>query len=237
MRKVDVCLSPDLIDSFDLTGKIVVVVDILRATSCMVTAIAHGIKGIIPVASVEECKTYQSQGMICAAERGGAQVEGFELGNSPFSYMSEELKGKTIAVTTTNGTLAISKSLEAAEIIIGAFLNLSKVSSYLQSQDRDVVIHCAGWKGKVNMEDSLFAGGLVSKLSATHEMGCDAPHMVKEYYKSVKDDLFEVVKNSSHAKRLSKMGITKDIKFCVELDQYNVIPVLQENTLVKMVLN
>ena len=107
---VDVCLSPNLIDLYDLDGKITVVVDILRATSVMVTAIAHGAKSIIPVASLAEAQEYQDKGYLCAAERGGAQVEGFPLDNSPFSYMDEYVKGKDIVITTTNGTLAISKS-------------------------------------------------------------------------------------------------------------------------------
>lgn len=233
-RSIDVCLSPDLIESFDLKGKIVVIVDILRATSCMVSGIANGVAGIIPVATLDECKAYQKKGLICAAERGGKQVEGFELDNSPFSYLSEDLKGKTICATTTNGTLAISKSLDADKIVIGAFLNLSAVASYLKNQPNDIIIHCAGWKGKVNMEDSLFAGALIEKLEESHVLNCDAPHMSLKYYQSVKEELQSTVESSSHAKRLSKIGIKRDIEFCVTLDKYDVIPILNNSTLVKM---
>ncbi|MEQ6121706.1 2-phosphosulfolactate phosphatase [Reichenbachiella sp. MALMAid0571] len=233
-RTIDVCFSPDLIDSYDLEGKIVVVVDILRATSCMVSGFASGVKGIIPVATLEECKEYQNKGFICAAERGGKQVDGFELDNSPFSYMNENLKGKTICATTTNGTLAISKSIKAYKVIIGAFLNLSVVALYLNNQPNDVIIHCAGWKGKVNMEDSLFAGALIEKLEKSHTLNCDAPHMALKYYQAVKNELLPTVQNSAHAKRLSKIGINKDIEFCLKIDRFDVIPVLSGSTLVRM---
>ena len=233
-RTIDVCFSPDLIDSFDLKGKIVIIVDILRVTSCMISGIANGIYGIIPVATLEECKQYQKKGFICAAERGGKQVEGFELDNSPFSYMSESLKGKTICATTTNGTLAITKSLDAEKIVIGAFLNLSSLAFYLKKQPNDVIIHCAGWQGKVNMEDSLFAGALIEKLEETHSLNCDAPHMALKYYQSVKGELLSTVKQSSHAKRLLKIGIKKDIEFCLEIDKYEVIPILKDSIFVNL---
>lgn len=233
-RTIDVCFSPDLIDSYELEGKIVVIVDILRATSCMVSGFANGVKGIIPVATLDECKQYQKDGFICAAEREGKQVDGFELDNSPFSYMNEKLKGKTICATTTNGTLAISKSMNAEKVIVGAFLNLSAIAIYLEHQPNDVIVHCAGWKGKVNMEDSLFAGALIEKLIHSHALNCDAPYMALTYYQGVKNELLSTVQNSAHAKRLSKIGINKDIEFCLEIDRFNVIPVLMGKTLMKM---
>lgn len=198
----------------------------------MVTGIASGVRGVIPVASLDECRAYQKEGLICAAERGGKQVDGFELDNSPFSYMAPELQGKNICATTTNGTLAISKSLIADQVIIGAFLNLSAVASYLRDQPHDIIIHCAGWKGKVNMEDSLFAGALIEKLQKSHKLNCDAPHMALKYYQSAKNELLSTVKESSHAKRLSKIGIQKDISFCLEIDKFDVVPVLKGNTIV-----
>lgn len=233
-KTIDVCFSPDLIDSYDLEGKIVVIVDILRATSCMVTGFANGVKGIIPVATLDECKQYQKDGFICAAEREGKQVDGFELDNSPFSYMNEKLKGKTICATTTNGTLAISKSINAEKVIVGAFLNLSAIAIYLEHQPNDVIVHCAGWKGKVNMEDSLFAGALIEKLIHSHALNCDSPYMALTYYQGVKNELLSTVQNSAHAKRLSNIGINKDIEFCLEIDRFNVIPVLMGKTLMKM---
>lgn len=226
--KVDVCLSPNLIDLYDLEGKIVVVVDILRATSVMVTAMAHGVKDILPVATLEEAQCFlNKKDHICAAERGGDMVDGFAYGNSPFSYMSEDIKGKCMVMTTTNGTLAITKSVRADEVLIGAFLNISRLSDYIAKSSKDVIIHCAGWKGKTNMEDTLFAGALVEKLQNTHDLGCDTPSLALTFYQAVKDNLVGTVKNSAHAKRLNKLNIVKDIEFCMTLDAYDIIPQLK----------
>ncbi|MEQ9302757.1 MAG: 2-phosphosulfolactate phosphatase, partial [Marinoscillum sp.] len=158
MNQVEVCLTPDLIKQYTLEGKIVVVVDIFRATSCMVTGLAYGVKSIVPVATVDDCFEMGKKGLITAGERGGKKIDGFEIGNSPFDYMQEKFKGQTIAVTTTNGTKALLASLQAEEILIGAFLNLRAIANYISSSTKDVVIHCAGWKGTVNTEDTLFAG-------------------------------------------------------------------------------
>lgn len=231
-RTIDVCLSPDLIDLYELEGKIVVVVDILRATSVMVTAMAHGAREIIPVATLDEARSYLDQDYLCAAERGGAPVEGFPLDNSPFSYMNENVKDKSVVITTTNGTLAITKSTSAEQVLVGAFLNLGAVANYIVGQDKDVVVHCAGWKGKTNMEDTLFAGALVELLAETHELACDTAHLSLKYYQSVKADLFETVKNSAHARRLNKLHVIKDIEFCVQQDTYTVIPVLKGEKLI-----
>ena len=138
MKTIDICLSPDLMHLYDVRSRVVVVVDILRATSCMVTALEHGIRSIRPLADLEECRAMRSQGYLTAGERNGEKVEGFDFGNSPFEYMDEKLVGERIAFTTTNGTQAIAKSHRAKEIIIGAFLNLSAVTEYLK---REVIVY------------------------------------------------------------------------------------------------
>jgi 2-phosphosulfolactate phosphatase len=234
MRTVDVCLTPDLLHQYELAGKNVVVVDILRATSCMVTGMAVGVAAIKPVASLEECADLKKQGYTTAAERNGAKAEGFDMGNSPFEYMQPKLKGNKVAVTTTNGTLAISKSVDADEIIIGAFLNLTAVANYLLERPQDVIILCAGWKGKFNLEDTLFAGALVQKLTkdGQFEYACDAALAAEAMYKDASTDLMHYMRNSSHAKRLGRLGVVKDIEFCAQHDTYAVVPRIQEGELV-----
>ena len=137
MRSVEVCVSPDLIPCHELEGKIVVVIDILRATSCMVTGLGEGLAGIIPVEKLEECQKLKDKGYIAAAERDGKKVEGFDIGNSPFSYQDAALKGKWVAVTTTNGTRALVQSVKAKEILVGAFLNRSALVKYLLSKEEE----------------------------------------------------------------------------------------------------
>jgi 2-phosphosulfolactate phosphatase len=232
MPRIDVCFSPQMIHLYDLEGKIVVIVDILRATSCMTTAIAYGVGSIIPVAGIDECKILQQKGLLAAAERDGHKVDGFDLDNSPFSYMSENLKGKSIAVTTTNGTQAISMSVKADEIIIGSFLNLSTVASYIVKSKKEVIVLCAGWKGKVNLEDTLFAGALISKVKEWLTPVDDAPLMAEMMYEKSKQNLLQVVSTSSHVQRLKRLNIEKDIEFCLTHDAYQVLPVLKQGKLV-----
>src|SRR5690606_23642648 len=122
---------------------------------------------IIPVAKVEECLSYKEHGHLLAAERDGKVVEGFDFGNSPFAYTQEKVQGKTIVLTTTNGTYAIDESKKRAhQVIVGAFINLESICNYLKTQDKDILLLCAGWKNKVNLEDTLFAGAVVSNLGS-----------------------------------------------------------------------
>lgn len=235
MRQIDVCVSPELLNLYELKGKIVVVVDILRATSCMVTALAEGVTQIHPVATLDECQALSKRGYLTAAERGGEQVKGFDLGNSPRAYLQSAYAGKKVAVTTTNGTLAITKSAPfAKQVLIGAFLNLTALADYLKQQPEDVLVLCAGWKGKVNMEDTLFAGALVGRLAETHELCCDAPLASWTLYECVKNRLFEYLMQSSHARRLRNFGVEEDIRFSLEEDRYQVIPELKGEELLKL---
>jgi len=234
MKKIEVCFTPSLIDLYNVEKKVVVVVDILRATSCMTTAMANGVKSIIPVATIEECFSLRKKGFLAAAERDGKMADGFDLGNSPFSYMDKSLKGKTIAVTTTNGTLAITKSKKAAQVIVGSFLNQSVVANYLINQPNDVIILCAGWKGKMNIEDTLFAGALVDAVKDEFTFEEDATLIAQSLYNVAKDDIAGFVAKSSHVKRLNKLNIHKDIEFCLQPDIYPVIPMLKDDVLVAM---
>ncbi len=232
MRTIDVCLSPDLIHLYKIEDHAVVIVDILRATSCMTTAFAHGVSAIAPFAQLDECREMKAKGFLTAGERDGKKVDGFDLGNSPFEYQQEKLRGQKIAFTTTNGTQAIVKSLGAKEVVIGSFLNLSAVAGHLHKSSHNILVVCAGWKGKVNLEDTLFAGALLEKLDGQVLAACDAPLMAQHLYRSAKNNMVKFLENSSHVKRLDKLNIKKDIEFCLTPDQYNVVSGLAGNMLV-----
>lgn len=233
MRKIEVCLSPEMIHLFDLKGKIAVVVDVLRATSCMVTAMANGVQEIKPVCELHECKSLQLEGYIGAAERGGVKEEGFRFGNSPFSYIDNSVKGEKLAMTTTNGTIAIEKSKSANQVVIGALINKTAVYEYLKQFTEDVVVVCAGWKGHVNMEDSMFAGALIDAFAGTVECGNDSAILAETLYVRSKKDISAAMSNCNHVKRLSGMNdIGKDIEFCFQEDVYKVVPVLEGESLV-----
>ena len=141
-RTLEVCISPDLTHLFDFNGKIAVIIDILRATSSITSGLATGVKSIVPVSHLEECKELQQKGYLAAAERNGEMPQGFNLGNSPYSYMCDEVKGKSIAMTTTNGTKTLNLCLDSEEIVIGSFLNLKAIVKYLMAKEQNVVLVC-----------------------------------------------------------------------------------------------
>jgi len=231
MKTIDVCLSPDLMHQYPVADCTVVVVDILRATSCMTTAFAHGIDTITPFARLEECLAMKAHGYYTAGERDGKKVDGFDFGNSPFEYMDEKLRGQKIAFTTTNGTQAIACSKGAREIIIGSFLNLSAVADHVLQDTNNVLILCAGWKGKVCLEDTLFAGALVEATKSHIQPDCDAPRMAQHLYNQAKPNMVAYLQNASHVKRLKKLNIEKDIAFCATENTYPIVPILKGNDL------
>ncbi len=233
-KNIDVCLTPALLPLYDLTNSIVVVIDIFRATSSICYGIENGAEAIIPVASIEECRSYGSSCLL-AAERDGKVVDGFDFGNSPFSYTTEKVQGKTVVLTTTNGTHAIDESKKTAhQVIIGSFLNLDAVCDYLKSQEKDVLLLCAGWKKKFNLEDTLFAGAVVHQLKSEDYFLDDSSIAAEDLYILAKDDLAAYTAKTSHSERLIKLGIEKDIKFCLNVNTVKSIPVLVDDRLVKL---
>ena len=236
--KLEVSFSPMLYNIYENPNAIVVVIDVLRATSAICTAFEHGAKELIPVATVEEAEEYKKKGYLVGAERNGEIVEGFDFGNSPYSYMGEKIKNNTIVLTTTNGTKAIKMAENAYQVVVGSFINISALSAWLAKQGRDVLFLCSGWKDRYNLEDSLFAGALVDKLSTEFEIEttlADSALSAKYLYQVAKNDPYKFLRNSSHRKRLAKLNLKEDIKYCLTPDQSSVIPVLKNGTLVKLV--
>ena len=232
VKTIDVCLTPALLSQHDVREKVVVVVDILRATSTMVTAFAHGMAAIRPVAQVEECRALQHQGYLTAGERDGIKIEDFDFGNSPFDYQQDALRGKSLAMTTTNGTVAIEQAKGARELIIGAFLNIRAVRDHIRQQEHDVLVVCAGWKGHVNLEDTLFAGALLTDVSPEWQAGSDAALLAKTLYTQAQTDCLGFLAQSAHVQRLGKMGLQRDIEFCLGRNVYPVVPRLRGEQLV-----
>jgi len=235
-RNIQVCMTPKLFSLYADKKSIVVVVDVLRATSSMCIAFEKGVKRMIPVSKVEEALEYRNtdEDYILAAERNGKPVKSFDFGNSPQVYLDMDVKGKTVVMTTTNGTKAINIAKKDHEVIVGSFLNLDAITQWLKERDRDVIIFCAGWKDKFNLEDTLFAGALVSSLLETHlyNDACDAAQAAKFLWDRSKDDLYGFLENSSHRNRLAKLNIDSDIHFCLKLNQTKKIPVLKGDFLV-----
>lgn len=230
-------LSPALLHLYNVSNSVVVIIDILRATSTIATVLHNGAKCIIPVDSVAECIRIgkQIEG-ITAGERDGHVAEGLSYGNSPFEYPQSFIKGKTLVLTTTNGTkllhIAIDKG--AKKIITGSFVNLTAVCNYLIEQKRHVILGCAAWKDRVNIEDTLFAGAVINRIKAHFEINCDGSQIAETMYLDAKDDLFEFLKtkNASHYHRLTNFGLEKDIRYCLTEDVANVLCVYEGGKLV-----
>lgn len=228
--------SPSLLKLYDVTSSIVVIIDVLRATSTIATALHNGAKGIVPVDSVAECLRLGKQiDAITAGERDGQVAEGLSYGNSPFEYPESFIKNKTLVLTTTNGTRLLHMALDkgANKIITGAFANLSAVCDYLVSEHKPVLLACAAWKDRVNLEDSLFAGAIVSRIGSHFDINCDSSRMAETLYNYAAPDLFEFMKNNhaSHYHRLMGYGLERDIRHCLQPDTAPVLPLYHEGKL------
>lgn len=233
-KKIEVALTPALLPLYDVENSIVVVIDIFRATSSMCYGIENGADAIIPVSQVEECLAYAEKGYLIAAERNGEVVEGFDFGNSPFSYTAEKVAGKTVVLTTTNGTHAIHLSRKAKNIVIGSFFNLTALANWLGDQDENILLVCAGWKNKFNLEDTVFAGAVVDKLKDGNFKTDDSAIAAADLWNLAKDDLGVYLAKTSHSDRLKKLGIEEDIAFCLNIDITTAIPILDGEKLVKL---
>ncbi len=229
--------SPALINLYDLSNSIVVIIDVLRATSTICTALYNGAKAVIPVDSVSRCIeiSKQIQG-ITAGERDGKIAEGLEYGNSPFEYPRHFIEGKNLVLTTTNGTKLLHMALDkgARQIITGSFPNLGSVCNYLLEQNQPVVLGCAAWKDRVNIEDMLFAGAVISQVKDHFDINCDSSQVAETLYTTAKEDLygFMKVKNASHYHRLFNYGLEKDIRYCLSANLAPVLPFYQDGKLI-----
>lgn len=229
-------LSPALLDLFELNNTIVVIIDVFRATSTVAAALYNGAARVIPVAQVEECKRLGKKiaGSITAGERDGKVIEGLQYGNSPVEYPRDFIEGKTLVLTTTNGTkllhMAIAKG--CAEIVTGSFVNLSAVCDYLIKENKNVILGCSGWKDRFNLEDTLFAGAVIDRVNEHFVIHDDSSLMAKEVYGLHKQDLYNFIQHTTHWHRLAAYGLHKDLEYCVSIDVANILPIYKNGELV-----
>lgn len=235
-KKIEVCLSPRDFDLYKEGFEIIVVIDVLRATSAICAGIANGVKSIIPVDTIEKALEYKKKGYLVGAERKGQIVEGFDFGNSPYSFMDSKFIGKDIVLTTTNGTKSIQISKDSGTIVIGALVNLEALTNWLLKQNLNVLCLCSGWQDKFNLEDSICAGAIAEILisSGNYYSEEDSTICVKHLYNESKKNPFSFLKASSHRKRLRNLNLNKDIKYCLTPNQLDVVPILKNNEIIKI---
>jgi len=232
-KRVEVCYSPSQWHLYKKDYDIAVVIDVLRATSAICTAAENGVT-IIPVSSVEEAKKYQKKGLIAAAERNGQIVEGFDMGNSPLSYKDPALRGKTVALTTTNGTKAINIAREKETVAIASLNNLNAICAWLKAQNKNVLLLGSGWKDKFNLEDTICAGAIADDLIESRMFYAeeDSTIAAKFIYRSAKENIFSFLKASSHRRRLRNLNLNEDVKYCLTPNNLNCVPILEGDRIV-----
>ncbi len=226
-KKVEVCFSPALFNYYQNPEAIVVVVDVLRATSAICAAFMNGVEKVIPIGTVEEAIEYKNKGYLVAAERDGFVLDFADFGNSPFNFTANRVKGKTIVYSTTNGTQAINIASSCYSVVIGAFINISALSNWLKKQQRDVIIFCAGWKGRFSLEDTILAGALTEKLleSASYETVCDSALASLDLWYVAKPNLLVYINKTAQRNRLKKNGLDDVIEYCHTPDITDIIPI------------
>ncbi|MGI8950180.1 MAG: 2-phosphosulfolactate phosphatase [Chitinophagaceae bacterium] len=228
-------LSPALLNLYTIDNSVIVIIDVFRATSTIVTALYNGAKKVIPVDTVEQCiKTGKQLQAITAGERDGKIIPGLQYGNSPAEYPRLFIEGKILVLTTTNGTKLLHKALEkgAAEIITGSFPNLSAVCEHLINANKNVILACSGWKDRFNLEDTLFAGAVIHQIKDHFIIHCDSCLMAENMYNLHKENIHHFIRKTTHWHRLASYGLEKDLEYCVTENVANVLPVYTEGALV-----
>lgn len=216
-------LSPLLLPLVNLEGKTVVVIDILRATSTICAALDLGAPAVVPVVSVDDARSFTGPEYLIAGERNGETVEGFDFGNSPTEYTGDRVKGRKVVLTTTNGTKCIQASLDAEEILVGSFFNLDALCSYLVQGKNDVVLFCSGWKNRVNLEDTIFAGYVADKLRDHFNWDADEVETALDLKAQAGNNLMSYLKKASHARRFARLGNHTDLEVCLQMNQHPVV--------------
>ena len=230
------CLSPALLHLYDVPNSVVVIIDVFRATSTIAAALHNGARSVIPVDSVPKAiEISKSIDGIAAGERDGMIAEGLQYGNSPLEYSRDFIGGRVLVLTTTNGTRLLQMALDrnADTIISGSFPNLSKVCDFLLASGKSVILGCAGWKDRFNLEDTLFAGAVIDRIGEHFTIHCDSSRMAVDIYRQQKADLLGFAPQLTHYHRLvSRFGLIKDIEFCLTIDAASVLAVYRDGRLV-----
>jgi 2-phosphosulfolactate phosphatase len=224
------------VDELTLRDRTVVVIDVLRATSSIVTALSNGAREVIPASTVESAmKIVGNLGgdqALLAGERNGKMVPGFDLGNSPREYTGEKVRGKSIVFSTTNGSLAIVKAKYAGELTLCAFINMNAVVSFLRGRPRDFVVLCAGRNGGFSLEDTVCGGMLIARVSEGEDARIsDSALAAMVLYRSFGRGILKMMRATEHGKYLEEIGYGDDIKYCSAVDSVPVVPLLEGNVI------
>ena len=239
---VDVIASVSESRVIDLTNRTVIVIDVLRATSTIVTALANGAIGVVPVETVGQAKQCCEKEDVLGGERFCKKIAGFHVGNSPHEYRSEAISGKRIIFTTTNGTRAIQKAIRAEQILAGSFLNAHVCAQAAARQNKDIALLCAGTQDVFALEDGLCAGLLLHEFMSLAKEGPesvttnDLGYLTLSAYMNHRTDLLAALQRSASGKRLAKLGYTEDIEYCANVNTIPIVPYYDQNMMIPLTI-
>lgn len=227
MHSIETVITPTLLSLYPLEGRTVVVIDVLRATTSICTALENGAAAVIPIADREEAKEMRDRGFLVASEREGLRLSFANFGNSPSEFTRERVFDEEIVYCTTNGTKTITQANAGESLFIGAFCNLTALANHLIEEMRhDLVLLCSGWMGRFNLEDTLFAGALAERLceSEVYKTECDSTKMAMDLWSIAKDDLTGYAEKAAHRKRLEGFGLRESFEDCMRIDTCSAVP-------------
>jgi len=225
---IQVCLSNSLMDLYqkDIEKHLVVFIDILRNTSTMTTALYYGIDKIKPVSKVEEAATFLGKsGYLVAGERHGIKIPEFDAGNSPLFFKDRDNSQQILVITSTNGTQSVRLAKAAKVLCCGGFVNQSSLADFILKKNSPTLLLASGWRGNVNLEDTLFAGALVHQLKSHFEVIGDPALLAEIVYLKHQHNLLDIVNKASYNKRIATSNQNADIAFCLSKDVAPVVPV------------
>jgi 2-phosphosulfolactate phosphatase len=225
MSDLEICYSPAQwrkLEAEKLRASACAVIDVIRATSTIATALAHG-AGVRPVAGVEEAFALKKKNpaALLAGERGGQALAGFDLGNSPEDFTTERVQGRLVILTTTNGTQALAACAGARAVVTASLLNLDAVAARLRELGPPWLVVCAGCDGEFGVDDAIVAGALAEAL--------EQDHALVSLYRSVRRDLTEALLGSAAGQELRRVGLEKDVPFCATLNLFSMVPTLSKD--------
>jgi len=238
--RIDVALTPDTFCPKDVQGKCVAVIDVLRACTTIVTALANGAQKVIPVRTPEEAfklsDRYAKKRIKLCGERHGIRIPGFDLGNSPAEYTKSKVSGRILLYTSTNGSQTIIKACAGKQVFIAGFINVGAVIKWLAQSEADCCVVCSGREGRFSLEDAVCAGMIVNGLKgAFHDKQVDRSNealAAEILYQHFRSDLEGMIKKASHGKYLTGLGMGKDLLLCISVDRYGFVPVVQNGSIV-----
>ena len=223
LPQLELCVLPQLLSGYSLSGKCVIVVNVLRTTSTIITALAHGVKQLVVADSLEKCLSLGDLGFITAGTREGEKLPSCRLNNSPQEFISDRWRGEKIVITSNNGAHAILAAKHAKSLLLGAFLNLDAVVAQLRREPQPLLILCAGKQDRLSPEDILFAGALCKPLEKLYRLS-DEIRLASQLYDAAEHNLLEFLSTYNHSKELKQTSAAEDITFCLQRSRYDIVP-------------